>query len=307
MILVDPEGLFGGDRLRHCSNLAQLHFPRLFLASNGFARIELNYAKIIGRAYPTFNPVPSEAELQGCVQEYKQNFLLFTYEAGGQIWGQWDTRSEFLPRYKTSLDRRSPNPPESDFAEWKRRYRDERKGFPKCFGNISETFHAPVHAVAVAVAVAEKDKNTCASDDARGCESHSLPPIEDPAFSTLEPDALFQDAPKPKRNTAAELEKQQRAWFEEWWAAYWRKRDRKNAWKTFCNLVRTREQFELVMRATREQSPEMLGKELQFRPYPATWLRGERWQDQSENGRCSALPPATQRIAENLRRIHGQG
>ena len=56
MSIIDPSGLFGGDRLRRCSNVAQLHWPRLFLASDGFARLEMNYARIIGRAYPTFNP-----------------------------------------------------------------------------------------------------------------------------------------------------------------------------------------------------------------------------------------------------------
>lgn len=46
MAIIDPEGLFSGDRLRRCSNLAQLHWPRLYLAANGFARLEINFAKI---------------------------------------------------------------------------------------------------------------------------------------------------------------------------------------------------------------------------------------------------------------------
>src|SRR5947207_15019864 len=118
MAIIDPEGLFGGDRLRLCSNAAQLHWPRLFLASDGFARLEINYAKIIGRAYPTFSPIPSEADLQACLQEYAKNFLIFPYQVDGQPWGQWDTRKELLPRYKTAADRRSPLPPEPAFTEW---------------------------------------------------------------------------------------------------------------------------------------------------------------------------------------------
>ena len=43
MLILKPDGLFAGDRIRHCSDAAQLHWPRIFLASNGFARIELNY------------------------------------------------------------------------------------------------------------------------------------------------------------------------------------------------------------------------------------------------------------------------
>jgi hypothetical protein len=123
MAIINPEGFFNGDRLRRCSNAAQLHWPRLFLASDGFARFEINYPRIIGRAYATFNPIPAERELLAFIREYAENFLLFLYQVGGQTWGQWDTQSEFLPRYKTAQDRRSPIPPEPAFTEWKRSYR----------------------------------------------------------------------------------------------------------------------------------------------------------------------------------------
>src|SRR5882672_3563615 len=151
MAVIDPIGLFGGDRLRHCTDAAQLHWPRLFLASDGFGRLEINHARIIGQAYPTFQAPLSPADLQGFIEEYSKNHLLFLYEVNGRIWGQWDTRSEFLPRYKTTADRRSPIPPEPAFTEWKKRYREESKSFPKCCGNISETFHAGAYGVGVGV------------------------------------------------------------------------------------------------------------------------------------------------------------
>jgi hypothetical protein len=81
VLLIDPDGLFNGDRLRRCSNTAQLHWPRLFLASDGFGRLEVNYARIVGRAYPTFNPIPSDIELSAWIQEYAKNGLLFLYQA----------------------------------------------------------------------------------------------------------------------------------------------------------------------------------------------------------------------------------
>src|SRR5208337_1667582 len=84
--IIDPEGLFGGDRLRRCSNLAQLHWPRIYLASDGFGRIEINYARIVGRAYPTFNPIPPQEEIHNYIQEYAANWLLFLYQANGQQW-----------------------------------------------------------------------------------------------------------------------------------------------------------------------------------------------------------------------------
>jgi hypothetical protein len=54
MSIIDADGLFSGDRLRRCSTAAQLHWPRLFLASDGFGRLELNYHKVVARAYATF-------------------------------------------------------------------------------------------------------------------------------------------------------------------------------------------------------------------------------------------------------------
>jgi hypothetical protein len=156
--VIDPVGLFSGDRLRRCSNAAQLHWPRLFLASDGYGRLEINYARIVGRAYPTFNPIPSEADLESFIQEYVNTFLLFPYEVGAQLWGQWDTRAELLPRYKTAADRRSPIPPEPAFSNWKQMYRTEQKAFPKSFGNISATF---LHGVGEGVGVG---KNICSTD-----------------------------------------------------------------------------------------------------------------------------------------------
>jgi hypothetical protein len=116
------------------------HFPRLFLASNGLGRIEINYARIIGRAYTTFNPPPSETELQSWIQEYAKNNLLFLYLFDGQLWGVWDTRTELLPDYKTAQDKRSPIPPEPAFTEWKKTYRSEYNGFTKILPNFGQNF-----------------------------------------------------------------------------------------------------------------------------------------------------------------------
>ena len=323
MIIIDPDGLFGGDRLRRCSNGAQLHFPRLLLATDGFARLELNYARIAGKAYATFTPVPGEAELYGYLHEYAANFLLFPYEAGGTAWGQFDCRPELMPRYKTSADRRSPAPPEPAFTQWKKRYRDQNKSLPKCFGNssewtaganrngmfakeevesqfrncdvantestgfpkssgkVSETFPC-------AVAVAVADKHICASqDDARvGCDSQSS--IDDPPFETTSPEALFPVEVIARKSPKAVLENWQAERFEEFWAVYWRRRDRKNALGAFRRHVRTSERFEGVMAALTAQAPEMLGRDPAKRPYAATWLNGERWQDEPET---EARPP----------------
>jgi hypothetical protein len=171
MAIINPEGFFNGDRLRRCSNAAQLHWPRLFLASDGFARLEINYARIIGRAYATFNPIPTEEELLVFIREYSQNHLLFLYQVGGPMWGQWDTQSEFLPRYKTAQDRRSPIPPEPAFTAWKRSYRTENKSFPKLLENLTKSSETFPCGVGGGVGVGIGDGRTlCSSVDERGAD-----------------------------------------------------------------------------------------------------------------------------------------
>ncbi len=261
--IIDPNGLFGGDRLRRCSNLAQLHWPRLFLASDGYARLEINYAKIIGRAYSTFNPFPSDSELSSWIEEYARNYLLFVYSAGGQLWGQWDTRSELLPRYKTAQDRRSPVPPEPQFTHWKRKYRDEKTSFPKSFSNVSEGFLYGVGVGGGKYIGASGDAQVFLGNDTLQAEAHT--------------ETEQSEQTPPPADGFAGL---QRSWFEEWWPVYWRKRDRKRAWIAFKKVVRRQETFDQVMAATRAQKPEMLSKDEQFRPHGATWLNGERWNDE---------------------------
>jgi hypothetical protein len=269
VLLIDQDGLFNGDRLRRCSNAAQLHWPRLFLASDGFGRLEINYARIVGRAYPTFNPIPSETEMFAWIQEYAKNYLLFLYQVDGQVWGQWDTRSEMLPRYKTAVDRRSPQPPENAFIEWKRRYRVESKAFPKCLGNGSETFPC-----AVAVAV---EKNICASPKNGDTPESDSPPMQEP--STLP--GLVPPIGK-RRHQKGELSPEQERWFASWWPEYWRRVAKKPAREAFRIHVTAETRFQQIMAATRAQAPEMLARPVDKRPYPATWLNGERWEDETD-------------------------
>jgi hypothetical protein len=69
-------------------------------------------------------------------------------------------------------------------------------------------------------------------------------------------------------------------WFAQWWAIYWLHKARAGAETAFRKRVRTEPRFQRVMAATREQTPEMLSREPSKRPYGATWLNGERWEDE---------------------------
>jgi len=245
------------------------------LASNGFGRLELNYHKIVARAYSAFNPIPSEAELQGYLREYAQNYLLFIYGGDGQIWGQWDTPSDFLPKYKTANDRRSPTPPEPEFSDWKKRYRNETKSFVKCFGNVSESFLYGKGLVGYGVGKGEVRENICASPAGTAHVSDSGPLL------LTEPAILIPVEPKPPRKAVVGLTAQQEIWFEQWWAAYWLHKGKKVARQAFGKQVRTVEMFERVMAATAAQSAEMLRREPQHRPHGSTWINQERWEDES--------------------------
>ncbi len=266
MAVIDAEGLYNGRRLRRCSNMARLYWPHVFLAANGFGRFEIDHARIIGRAFLTFNPQPSEPELTGYIREYAENHLLFIYQVNGQLWGQWDTKDKYLPRHKTKFDRESPAPPEAELAEWKRQYRTESNELPK----FAESFSALVRGVGVGVGVGVGNKNHV---------QHT--PLHDGVARQIATGTpkLFPVEPKPEA-TVHTIEKQQLEWFEKWWAIYWRHVARKPAWKAFQRHVKTESRFQQVMLATEQQKPTMVAREPERRPHGATWLNGERWEDE---------------------------
>ena len=161
MPVIDAEGLFGGDRFDLCSDIARLYWPHIWCASNGLGRIEINYHKIVARAFSRFKLAPSQELLMGIMQEYASAWLLFPYHYRGAIWGQWDTSAKWLPRYVTATDNSSPEPPRAEFAEWRRKYLEfkEKSAKSNPFNNsqnISETFlHGKGKGVGVGVGVGD--------------------------------------------------------------------------------------------------------------------------------------------------------
>jgi len=106
----------------------------------------------------------------------------------------------------------------------------------------------------------------CASDDARSGDAHS----------TQEP---FDLSPEPINNAQVDPPE---AWFEKFWAAYsrWRNRDRKRAHQVFMRVVKTKAIFETIIAAIEAQSPEMMRRPADKRPHASTWLNGSRWEDE---------------------------
>jgi hypothetical protein len=154
MPVIDPKGLFEGQRLAACSDRAQSFWPRLYCAANGYARLELHPPTIIGRCFHYYKVVPTEEEILAVIRELVDNFLVIPYQAEGQWWLQFATEEKFLRRRKTAEDERSPAPPaeslkafESGYAQWKDKQATRNHGdtniskmFPKYFRNVSATF-----------------------------------------------------------------------------------------------------------------------------------------------------------------------
>lgn len=118
MAIIDPAGLFQGDRLSRCSDEAQLYWPRYYLASNSIARLELNYDNLCSTAFKSLRTRPTREQFAAHIREYNENYLLFIYQSKGSVWGQWATDKRNLPRFSTRDARRSPAPPEQEFAKW---------------------------------------------------------------------------------------------------------------------------------------------------------------------------------------------
>lgn len=127
MALIDPHGMFGGDRMSLLSDSAKMAWPWFWCASNTVGRLELDYNKICAVAFRQFQNRPTEDQFWSWVSEFKDAFLLFVYESDGQLWGQWDTSEKWLPSYKLSGDLRSPAPVARDFIEWRNSYLQSKK------------------------------------------------------------------------------------------------------------------------------------------------------------------------------------
>lgn len=73
--------------------------------------------------------------------------------------------------------------------------------------------------------------------------------------------------------------------FAVFYSEYPRKLAKLDAQKAWGKLNLTEERFERIMLTLRlQKSTIWRGKEKQFIPYPATWIRGERWEDEIETG-----------------------
>lgn len=127
MSYIDPDGMFNGDRMGLLSDDAKLFWPYFWCASNTVGRIELNFRKVLGRAFHHFKAPPTEHQFWTWLREYRDAHLLFIYKNQEAVWGQWDVQKRFLPQYSTAADKRTPEPPLEDFQKWREAYLSSKK------------------------------------------------------------------------------------------------------------------------------------------------------------------------------------
>src|SRR6185437_13607653 len=162
MAIIDPDGLFHGERLAACSEMAQLYWPRFFVASNGYARLELSYASIISKIFGSFRKPPEAAEIWSVFEEYAANCLVVLYEHEGVWWAQFDTSQKYLPRFKTVRDEKSPAPSfeimekhRAAYLAWKSSNSINNESFRKSSEDFG-TFRRERRGVGVGVGVGEE-------------------------------------------------------------------------------------------------------------------------------------------------------
>lgn len=69
-------------------------------------------------------------------------------------------------------------------------------------------------------------------------------------------------------------------WYEIFFDGYWLKKSKEAGRRAFRKHVRTRDKFNVVIAARDAQYLEMMRRQRAHRPYPATWLNGECWNDE---------------------------
>jgi hypothetical protein len=92
-------------------------------------------------------------------------------------------------------------------------------------------------------------------------------------------------------------------WFNVWWVGYWLHKGKKQARSAFLRIMRNAHQgayalFQRILEETRRQKAEMLSRDPIHRPHGATWLNGERWNDEHTEQRLTSGQRAVLRDIE---------
>ena len=100
----------------------------------------------------------------------------------------------------------------------------------------------------------------------------------------LSKDKLSKDK-RSKENTIVEVVDDKDLWFSEFWKLYPRKVAKANAEKAFKKKCKSESDYTAIMRGLQNYIKSCKGKDSQYIAHPATWINGERWNDEESSGK----------------------
>lgn len=236
MSYIDPDGLFQGDRMALLSDEARLYWPYFWCASNTVGRVELNYWKVVSRAFQRFKVPITEAKFWTLVREYRTAFLLFVYKSEGSVWGQWDVSERYLPRYKSAQDKRTPAPDHAAMSKWKNEYIEYKLHLSDNSISYNNFVHLEKSVTVCAQVRTDKEMELEVEKEVEVEKERKKPPH-------------LAAAPEPKTETAAvEIEGQEPC---EWFAGMWPGPIPEILWRVFGQCINTPEKLQKL----RENAP----------------------------------------------------
>lgn len=118
-------------------------------------------------------------------------------------------------------------------------------------------------------------------DSQRETQRGNVEPTQSPAVTTRGPATDGDgdgDGDVTKARVSTDVERE----FAEWYAAYPRKKAKADALKAY-RAARKKTSAETILIGLRRLLPELNAVAETFRPYPASWLRAESWEDEPSN------------------------
>lgn len=205
---------------------------------------------------------------------------------------------------------------ESDSAERVRRYRERRAELP-------ETVQSDCQALPVSVTSAQSNGGALQSNREKETEKETEkePEKEVDTETETEPKKKAPAGTKRSRKAApaetveAESVPEYELLFAEFWKAYPNKKAKQAAVKAWKRLKPDRALFDVIMKALEavKCSDQWNRDGGQYIPYPASWINGQRWEDQdaevaagSNRGR-GGRPDTMGVLAQIIEQEEGQG
>lgn len=261
------EAILTSERVDVLSPEAEVFYRRILSVADDFGRCDARLAVLIASCYPLRAGIMPQAKVEQLLSECcaGEKPLILRYEVGGK--------------------------PYLEVQDFRQQLRSARSRFPSPSDAGAQRLHIGCVATAQPLRTYSESYSeiTHAHENAQASGHEAvLPSVNDAPFDpvggegaiaewSLAPEPAVENAHVQRTNDAQMRE----GWFEEFWKQYsrWCHRDRKRAKTTFLRLVKSRKLFERILAAIERQSPEMLARPADKRPYAATWLNGERWEE----------------------------